>query len=109
VRAASPRRALAALTLLAGCASAEPLAADQLDALGGDRYRFVTKASMMQPAASRQAEVARLRRLDRLLAERGLCPRGHRVIAREPPLLVETDTRYEYAIIDIVYVTQCVT
>ena len=51
--------------------------------------------------------MARLRRLDRLLAERGLCPGGHRIIARDPPPLVETDTRYEYAIIDIVYVAQC--
>ena len=55
MRAASPRRALAVLALLAGCASAAPLAEDRPEALGGDRYRFVTKASMMQPAASRQA------------------------------------------------------
>jgi hypothetical protein len=95
------------LGVLASCAASPESQGDRFEIVGPDQFRFITTASMMQPLNSRQAEHARLVRLQRAVDERKLCASGYSIASRNPPPFRETGTQYEYTVTEITYVGVC--
>lgn len=92
---------------LAACAATTEAPGDRFEVTAPGQFRFVAPASMMQPLNSRQAEHARLMRLERMLAARQICVRGYTIVSRDPPPFRETGTRYEHTATDVTYVGIC--
>ena len=77
------RAAVATLLIaLAACTAAPPDAA-RLEHLGSSGFRFIAPADAQRPLTDPQAEHARLRWLDRRLADQSLCPHGYRIARRD--------------------------
>jgi hypothetical protein len=110
VRAVSNARlafAAAAIGTVAACTASSEAIRGDLQPIGADRFRYVSTATMMHPADSRQGEHFRMTKLAELLRERALCPAGYAIESRDPPLFFNKDSRYEYAVRDVTYVGRC--
>jgi hypothetical protein len=99
--------ALAACGAIGACTTSSEQIRGDVQPLGGDRFRYVSTATMMHPIDSRQGEHFRMKQLVELLQQRGLCPGGHVIESRDPPLFFNKDSRYEYAVRDVTYVGRC--
>jgi hypothetical protein len=75
-------RIAALATALAGCADAAAPAAAQLEHADASGFRFRAPADRHVPLTDPQAEHARLRWLERRLADAGLCRHGYRIDRR---------------------------
>ena len=98
---------LAVCGAIGACATSSEQVRDDVQAIGSGKFRYVSTATMMHPADSRQGEHYRMTKLDGLLKERGLCPGGYVIESRDPPPFFNKDSRYEYAVRDITYIGRC--
>jgi hypothetical protein len=99
--------AAAACSMIAACTVSSEAIRGEVQPMGGERFRYVSTATMMHPVNSRQGEHFRMTKLAELLQERGLCPAGYTIESRDPPLFFNNDSRYEYAVRDVTYIGRC--
>jgi hypothetical protein len=107
VRAADSLPAFAACAALAACTTSSEAIRGNVQPIGSDKFRYVSTATMMHPVDSRQGGHSRMTNLAALLQARVLCSNGYEIESRDPPLLFNKDSRYEYGVRDITYIGRC--
>lgn len=99
--------AISACSAMAACTTSSEAIRGDVQPISAGKFRYVSTATMMHPIDSRQGEHFRMTKLAELLQARGLCPGGHVIESRDPPLFFNKDTRYEYAVRDVTYIGRC--